>query len=234
MKWWQKKPYIDVIKAYDKSSVREKNIVLYTLITALLLIGYVLLIEPLAISSSELLEKENKINETNNTLAKKIEETKNKEYNDPNAELRNELDRLMQKSLRHQDKINLLTQALVAPRQMVSLLESVLTEDKKLKLISLRNLPEVALSITGQSLSEINPSAENDEGVIPEALIYKHAFEIELEATYDSALAYLKRLDDLQWQLFWQDLRYETTTYPKGILKIRIYTLSMSKEVLGV
>lgn len=234
MKWWQKKPYIDVIKAYDKSSVREKNIVLYTLITALLLIGYVLLIEPLAISSSELLEKENKINETNNTLAKKIEETKNKEYKDPNAELRNELDRLMQKSLRHQDKINLLTQALVAPRQMVSLLESVLTEDKKLKLISLRNLPEVALSITGQSLSEINPSAENSEGVIPEALIYKHAFEIELEATYDSALAYLKRLDDLQWQLFWQDLRYETTTYPKGILKIRIYTLSMSKEVLGV
>ena len=60
--------------------------------------------------------------------------TKNKEFVDPNAELREKLDRLRQKSLQHQDKINLLTQALVEPRQMVRLLENVLTEDKKLKL----------------------------------------------------------------------------------------------------
>lgn len=233
MKWWQKKPYIEVIQSYDKSSSREKKIILYTLVSALLLIGYITMIEPLFLSNAELFEQERKISETNNSLAKKIEDTKNKELKDPNAELRNELDRLMQKSLAHQDKINLLTQALVAPRQMVSLLESVLTEDKKLKLISLRNLPEVALSIDGTSLSEIK-AKDNSEKSSVEALIYKHAFEIELEATYGSALAYLKRLDDLQWQLFWQDLRYETTVYPKGILKIRIYTLSMSQEVLGV
>lgn len=233
MKWWQKKPYIEVIQSYDKSSSREKKIILYTLVSALLLIGYITMIEPLFLSNAELFEQERKISETNNSLAKKIEDTKNKELKDPNAELRNELDRLMQKSLARQDKINLLTQALVAPRQMVSLLESVLTEDKKLKLISLRNLPEVALSIDGTSLSEIK-AKDNSENSSVEALIYKHAFEIELEATYGSALAYLKRLDDLQWQLFWQDLRYETTVYPKGILKIRIYTLSMSQEVLGV
>lgn len=231
MKWWQKKPYITAIKAYDDISSREKKIILYTLVSALILMGYVAVIEPLAISSFELLEKENKVTEATQTLKRKIEETKNKEFVDPNAELREKLDRLRQKSLQHQDKINLLTQALVEPRQMVRLLENVLTEDKKLKLISLRNLPEVALSIDGKHLSEIKTTEANEP---PEALIYKHAFEIELEATYSSALAYLKRLDDLQWQLFWQDLRYETTTYPKGVLKIRIYTLSMSQEVLGV
>lgn len=234
MKWWQEKPYIDALKAYEKTTAREKSIVLVTIITTLLLLGYLLIIEPLIISNSKLLEQQQEVADINSALLLKIESTKNRKLEDPNSKLKLEFERLRQQSEEYEKDINLLTKALVAPRQMVSLLESVMTEDKKLKLVSLRNLPEVALSVDGKYLSEIIKTEDHDEGESSEALIYKHAFEIELEATYGSALAYLKRLDDLQWQLFWQDLRYETTTYPRGMLKIKIYTLSMSKEVLGV
>lgn len=234
MKWWQEKPYIDALKAYEKTTTREKNIVLVTLIAALLLLGYLLLVEPLIISNSKLLDQQQEITDINSALLLKIESTKNKKLEDPNAKLKIELERLIQQSEKYEEDINLLTKALVAPRQMVNLLESVMTEDKKLKLVSLKNLPEVALSLDGQQLSELAQTESDGDNKNTEALIYKHAFEVELEATYSSTLAYLKRLDDLQWQLFWQDLRYETTTYPNGILKIKIYTLSMSKEVLGV
>lgn len=219
MNWWQKKPLIDVINAYEAFSNREQKIVLSTLIVALLMVGYLFVIEPIAIANSEIADSEKKLIKSNSSLSQQIDNTRNNKVQDPNIMLRDELHRLLKKSDDLQNKINSLTKALVAPRQMVSLLEKVLIQDKQLKLISLKNLPEEAMSMAGM------------EG---EELIYRHVFEIELEATYDSALAYLKRLDDLPWQLFWQELEYESTEYPKGKLNIQIYTLSMSREVLGV
>ena len=235
MMWWQKKPYIDTINAYEKLSSREKNLVLPTVVIVILLIGYLLFIEPLLISNSVLLEEQAKINEESSALDLRIEETKNTAIEDPNDALREKLDQLIKDEQDKQETINLSMRSIVAPKQMVSLLESVMTEDAKLKLISLKNTPQIAMNISGNGLSEMNQSSVNaSDEVVEEALFYKHVFEVELEATYGSALAYLKRLDNVQWPFFWQGLRYETTTYPKGILKIKIYTLSMSDEVLGV
>jgi MSHA biogenesis protein MshJ len=239
MTWWQKKPFIDGITAYENFSSREQHMVLSTLIVVILLIGYLLVIEPVVLTNTQLVEDKNSLISTTKLLSENIINTKNKKFQDPNIPLRKQLKEVLVESKSLQEKINLLTQALVAPKQMVSLLESVLTQDKQLKLISLINLPEEAMNIQGSNLTS-DASSAVDASNIPntnagqEALIYRHTFDIELETTYDSALSYLKRLDDLPWQLFWQDLKYQSTQYPKGTLNIRIYTLSMSKEVLGV
>jgi MSHA biogenesis protein MshJ len=239
MTWWQKKPFIDVITTYEKFSVREQHMILSTLVVVLLLAGYLFVIEPITLKNAELMEGENTLISTNQSLSKKIMNTKNQKLQDPNIPLRKQLNEMLTESQNFQERINLLTQALVAPRQMVSLLGSVLKQDKQLKLISLVNLPEEAMKIEGRNLTSDADSTADVSNIQniksdEEALIYRHTFDIELEATYDSALSYLKRLDGLPWPLFWQDLKYESTQYPKGKFNIRIYTLSMSKEVLGV
>jgi MSHA biogenesis protein MshJ len=239
MNWWQKKPFIDGLTAYEKFTSREQHMVLSTLIVVILLIGYLLVIEPVVLTNTQLVEDKNSLISTTKLLSENIINTRNKKLQDPNIPLRKQLKEVLVESKTLQEKINLLTQALVAPKQMVSLLERVLTQDKQLKLISLINLPEEAMNIQGSNLTS-NASSAVDASNIPntnaeqEGLIYRHTFDVELETTYDSALSYLKRLDDLPWQLFWQDLKYQSTHYPKGTLNIRIYTLSMSKEVLGV
>ena len=239
MTWWQKKPFIEAITAYEKISAREQKIVLSTFVVVLSLLGYMLMIEPLVLSSIQLLEEESQLVKTNTLLTEQIEKTKNRETSNPNLALEVQLKKLLEESQASQNKIDLLTQSLVAPKQMVGLLEKVLTQDKQLKLISLSNLPEEAMSIEGRNLTNTSDASgasdASDNGTDSnEALIYRHTFEIELEATYDSAVSYLKRLDSLPWQLFWQDLKYESTVYPKGRLSLRVYTLSMSQEVLGV
>ncbi len=228
MIWWQKKPYIDAIHAYDKISDREQKIVLATFVTLLFLITFLLVIEPLLLAAKSLYIEQEEIRETSSVISTKIERMLAKQHLDPNDALRNELNTLSAESVKYQGQIGLLTQALVAPKQMVSLLERVLTQDKQLKLISLNNLPEQGMNLNQVSREEKSIDTKSD------FLIYKHGFEIELEATYDSSIAYLKRLDELPWQLFWQTLEYKSTQYPKGKLSIRIYTLSMSKAVLGV
>ena len=55
-----------------------------------------------------------------------------------------------------------------------------------------------------------------------------------MKSTYENTVRYLKRLDELPWKIFWQELNYESGEYPNGNLKIKIYTLSTSREVLGV
>jgi MSHA biogenesis protein MshJ len=239
MTWWQNKPVSDAIKIYENFSVREQNIITSTLVIVLSLAGYLFAIEPVVLSHVELIENENTLISTNQLLSEKIKNTKSKKLQDPNIPLRKQLNKMLTESKNFQEKINLLTQALVAPRQMVSLLGRVLKQDKQLKLISLVNLPEETMNIAGRNLTTDADSTSYTSNILnrssnKEALIYRHTFDIELEATYDSALSYLKRLDGLPWQLFWQDLKYESTHYPKGKLNIRIYTLSMSKEVLGV
>jgi MSHA biogenesis protein MshJ len=228
MTWWQKKPYIDAIHAYDKISDREQKIVLATFVTLLLLLTFLLLIEPLLLTAKSLYSEKAEMQAASLEISTKIKKTLAKQHLDPNDALHKELATLSVESDKYQEQIGLLTQALVAPKQMVSLLENVLTQDKQLKLISLNNLPEQGMNLNQVSREENLTNAESD------FLIYKHGFEIELETTYDSSIAYLKRLDALPWQLFWQTLEYESTQYPKGKLKIRIYTLSMSKAVLGV
>lgn len=231
MTWWQKKPFIDGINAYEKISDREQKIVHVTFITLLILLCFLLIIEPLFLASQALYNEQKSIEAINSKITIQIENTLATQYQDPNDALRQELESLDVEANKYQEQIGLLTKALVAPKQMVSLLENVLTQDKQLKLISLNNLPEQGMSIDGSMREKPDEDSLLDE---PEALIYQHGFEIELEATYKSSVDYLKRLDKLPWQLFWKNLEYESTQYPKGRLKIRIYTLSMSKAVLGV
>jgi hypothetical protein len=91
MTWWQKKPFIDVIEGYDKISVREQRIVLVTISVVLILLGYLLAIEPLLLSNKAMFDEQASILNVNNSLAAQIQKTREKQYQDPNDPLREKL-----------------------------------------------------------------------------------------------------------------------------------------------
>jgi MSHA biogenesis protein MshJ len=230
MLWWKKKPIIDVVKAYDGISAREQKVILLGVVSTLALLFFMLLIEPLFIRHQNISSEYDTVVVASNKLKAQLEETLTRKFQDPNIPLRVEIASLEERNQKLDEDISRLTKALVAPKQMVFLLESMLKSDKEMKLISLLNLPkeDVTFSLEKEQ-NAVNETDETEEGVI-----YKHAFEIEMEATYDSTVNYLRRIDNLEWKVFWQQLDFEVKHYPSGILKIKIYTLSTSKEVLGV
>lgn len=243
MVWWQKKPFIDLINAYEKISYREQKIVLLGVVGVLSVLLYVLTVEPLIISYQQVVAENEELNATNRSIKKQLEITLTKKFQDPNIPLHEEIERLEAESLKLDEDIGRLTTALVAPRQMVKLLENVLENDSKMKLISLVNLPkeDVTFYLKGpeDGKAAVNKYESNENKLTQinkdeEGLIYKHTFEIEMTSTYESTVNYLKRIDQLPWKVFWQDLVYKAEKYPNGSLKIKIYTLSTSREVLGV
>jgi len=225
---------LEVVDKYDNLQPREQTIIWAGSGVLLFLLLFVALLEPVWLNLSSLREQIQSSEANNQSLLAQIERLENSQYEDPNEKLRLSLRQVMAQGKELDEEIAQVTQSLVAPKQMVSLLESVLSQDKQLKLISLTNKPAEPVELDiNVSAADQQLDAETAE-LEPESLIYRHGFSVEMEATYPATVKYLQSLQGLPWKLFWQQLDYQTEQYPKGTLKIEIYTLSTRQEVLGV
>lgn len=116
------------------------------------------------------------------------------------------------------------TASLISPAQMSQVLEAVLTQKTDLKLIAVRNLPI-------QPLLELSADAE---GNYPDTGVYRHGMQIEFSGSYLSTLEYLKALQELQWDFYWDSLQLQVESYPVSRVTITVHTLSLKEGWIGV
>lgn len=218
MKWWQHPQVAVVIQRYQALNPRERQLSLMTLHFVLLALIAVVFIEPLASRGMAQQSQANELLATNARLEQQLQQLKNSPIKDPNQDLRDELELLTTERLSIESRISNLTDALVSPDKMVAVLEQMLTQDSRLKITSLVTLPKEEIQLDA-----------ND----PSARLYRHGLRLRIGATYDSLVDYLKRLDALQWRLYWQSLDYRVEQYPRGELLLEVYTLSSREDVVG-
>ncbi|WP_221800009.1 hypothetical protein [Oceanobacter mangrovi] len=207
---------------------REFLLLRVSLAGLMLLLG-VVLAEPVWLQLASQEEKLQRGEVQLEELQRSLQQLRQQTLQDPNEQSRVELLQLarLQASL-DQQTIELSSQ-LVAPKQMVALLQQVLQQSSGLKLIALENQPPKPIHI-GQSTGTAKPLEKDPEKV----LFWRHQLTIRLQATWPSALDYLQRLQQSEQRLFWQSLDYQVDAYPWGELLLEVYTISTSKEVVGV
>ena len=147
---------------------------------------------------------------------------------DPNAallkeqgELQAQLDTLKQnieERLRH----------LIEPELMADVMKKVLSDYKGLRLISAKNLPAAPLEIETKE-----KTASNKEASKAQAVLFSHAFQMELSGDYFQTLAFLKRLEEMQG-FYWIMLHYEVQDYPQAKITLQLSTLSLDEGWIGV
>lgn len=113
---------------------------------------------------------------------------------------------------------------LIEPKQMAKVLEVVLAQNTDLKLQRVQSLEAEAIS----SLTEKEGEASETPGV------YRHGLQIEFKGSYLSTLKYLKALDDLPWNFYWDVLDLNVEKYPLSTIVITVHTLSFHKGWIGV
>jgi MSHA biogenesis protein MshJ len=111
----------------------------------------------------------------------------------------------------------------VAPEKMVSLLANMVGKNRKLQLVSLRNLPSVGLS-TGAAANSAAGARE----------VYRHTVELSVKGSYFDLLEYVAALEGLPQRVFWDGFELNVAQYPQSVLKLTIYTLSPEKSWLAV
>jgi len=64
--------------------------------------------------------------------------------------------------------------------------------------------------------------------------IYKHGMRIVFEGDYFKTLKYLQALETMPWRLYWDNVEYHVTEYPKASVAITVHTLSLDEGWIGV
>ena len=115
---------------------------------------------------------------------------------------------------------------MIPPRQMVAVLTDVLSHQKALTLILMRNLAvEPLLPLIAKTAAGSPPPAEMGP--------YLHPVEMVVRGNYLNVLAYLQELESRPWGFQWR--RFEFTTTADGPqYRIEFTTLSMQSNWLGV
>lgn len=123
----------------------------------------------------------------------------------------------------------------VPPQKMVELLQQLLSSQRALKLVRLRNLPvEALLPAAGSAEAGAGGAVAPAPAVAAASGPFIHPVEVVVEGDYLAIVAYLRALEKLPWRVQWRRLDLEVGEYPLNRVRIEIGTVSLTREWLIV
>lgn len=123
---------------------------------------------------------------------------------------------------------------LLSPEQVVVMLREVLSSYSGLTLLKASNLPVARVQLDQTAPEQDQQKNESEEPKAPEqAPLYAHSFEMTFSGSYFQTLEFIQKLESLEG-FYWNAVRYEVTKYPKANITIRVSTLSLDKDWIGV
>ncbi|MCK9284930.1 MAG: hypothetical protein M0P39_11665 [Rhodocyclaceae bacterium] len=213
---------------FDRRAPRERSILALTILGSILLLGVDYWAGP-AFSEVRKLGAQAKQNrQTANELEAQIPLLQ-MQVKDPDASTRLSLDQLKKQIAEQEPRFRNVERSLVAANKMPEFLESILARNRALQLVSLHTLPPVPVIERAQS-GEKKPAAMPAAGA--EANLYKHGVEIRLAGSYRDLIAYLSELEKAPQQVIWGAMDISVAEYPRTVLALTVYTLSLDKAWL--
>lgn len=117
----------------------------------------------------------------------------------------------------------------VAPEKMAAMLGNMVVKNRKLQLLSLRNLPGTSVSAGVRA-----PAGAAGGRAGGGREIFRHTVELSVSGSYFDLLDYLVALERMPQRVFWDGFELNAAQYPQSVLKLTIYTLSQEKSWLSV
>ena len=145
---------------------------------------------------------------------------------DPNKRLRGQIEGSRSEVQRLQARLHEAAEELISPQDMARLLEQMLVQQEQLTMLRLQTLEVVPL-LNRQG-------GESDVVGKVQAGLHRHGFSLEFSGGYLATLDYLETLERLPWRFFWDSVDYEVVEYPQSIVRLKLYTLSLSEDWIGV
>ncbi|GLQ33516.1 hypothetical protein [Litoribrevibacter albus] len=199
---------------------RERGIIFVTLLIAVYMLFQLFVFDPLMDKRTRMVQQERDIKQQVDKVRVEIAEVIAASKFDPNKEIRKKIEQAEQSALQYQHDIQTITDKLIEPSQMSDVLASLLNKDSGLKLTSVKSVQAKPVAI--------------GSGKPGEADLYQHTLHLEMEGKYSQVKDYLTRVEALPERVFWRNLAFQMDDYPVGRLTLEVYTLSTSKDLIGV
>ncbi len=217
----------------NERSIRERAIIFVGLVAVLFSLWDTILNAPLLTKQKLLTSELNNKNAERFALTTRLQELIEKGQQDPDADNRARLSALKEKLASLESELKVSTSNLVKPEQMPRLLETVLNETRGLTLQSLKSL-KVAPLVEQEEDTSANSAGKDKVNADNIASAFKHGIRIEFNGDYFSTMTYLEKLEQLEWGFFWDNFSLDVEGYPNTRASIEIFTLSLSRDWIGV
>jgi MSHA biogenesis protein MshJ len=199
--------------------MRERRMLCITVVAVTAFIQVLMLWDPIYKSGLKAYQENIGISQQIKEAKDTIKRLKERAAVDVNAHQKNQIKKFKERLTIQQHQIESLTSALISPKNMGKVFTGLLQENT-LSLEKISNLDAKPVNIEGQ-VEETN-------------LLYEHGLSLELKGQYMNALKYLQSLESQDWQLYWDELKFSSNTYPNGTLTIEVHTLSTSDSLLDL
>ncbi|MCQ4241901.1 type II secretion system protein GspM [Stutzerimonas stutzeri] len=147
---------------------------------------------------------------------------------DPNLSYRQALKAAQASREELHQRIDVETSTLVSPEKMKALLQDLLRNQAKLKLVALQS-SSAPLELPGAA------PATQEQQASP-VVFYRHGVQLTLEGGYFDLLTYLKAIEASGWRLHWDRLDYEVgeNGHDRARVTLDLHTLSRDAGWVGV
>lgn len=218
---------------------RERVLILIAGLAVPLFIGFLLFIEP-AWKQAAKFDQDLRAAQTQlNDLQTQINLTQRQLSTDPNQPYQQRLTELKTELARIDQQVSGHTTELVLARQMPSMLRELLGATDRVKLVSLRSLQPVKIDVDAQaqsgenSIEQAEPTQMASDST-DKITLYQHGVALQLQGSYFDIQAYLKKVRELNWRIYWHKFDYQTDTYPQAVVSLELYTISTSRSFMGL
>lgn len=218
-----------LLTRFDRLSLRERAFVCAAVLAGVIALWDVTLMQPLRNTKSALTQELT-------SYSNKVGSVDDADAADPRRAALTRAAELQTQTQAVDAQLTSTAAGFVPAQRMVEVIHDVLTRQRGLKLITLRNLPVTSLvpptdpTAPGANPAITTPATNTNLGTAP----YVHPIELIIEGEYTDVLTYVAALEALPWRFRWKTLDLTTKHYPVNRVRIELSTLSMDKTWLGV
>lgn len=219
---------------YTAMPKRERALLPAAVCFAILMLGYLLLIEP-ARKAHRVLQQQHTQDSSDLLVAQTQLNVLRAKVRNPDAELRAQLEALRTQTRSADDRFRQLQGSLVPAQEMSTWLSGLMQAQRGLQLVGLRSLPVTSVAElvnarkTGTPNVAPTPAAASAPDAPQDAWLYRHGVEVTVRGSYPELLAYLQTLERMPRRVYWGELRLNAQDSPAVVMTLTVYTLSVDK-----
>jgi MSHA biogenesis protein MshJ len=203
---------------FEVLSRRERVLIGIALLALVSIIGFMPL-ESLWKKQMSISQQLKALEQENQISVQQIELYQQRLTMDPNQDYQQRLVLLQQQNQEIDMQLNEQMVDMVPADYMPELLGNLLGQVQGIKLIKFTSIAPVPLLAVGDE-KKLN--------------LYSHGIRMSLEGDYFSVMRFVEAVEAMPDKLYWKRLDYKVAEYPKGIIDIEVYTLSLNKDFISV
>lgn len=231
--------YRQLAARFDALSRRDRGMLALLVLFGGGILGYSLLIDPPLMRHASMSKRINQASTETAAIGTQLAALQS-QLKDPDAGNRAALQQVRTSMAALDTKLRGLEGSMVSPEKMQAFLESLLSKNRNLELLALRTLPLAPLierpenKKAEEKKTEDRKSDDKSTASASTPNIYKHGVEIRIAGSYNDLFAYLTELERMPQRIIWNHVVLSVEQYPRCVLTLTLYTLSLDKQWLVV